>query len=312
MGSNPFRRATTNLIFMAYICAVETAGKYYSLAIIDGKSGLVIANHIADSVNSQAAGIAASFTRLIATAGLSSLTELSYIAVNIGPGSFTGTRIGLAFVHGLLAGLSQPDDTHATHESPNNAVTLLAVDTMQVLAHKAIHGKIDAWPNPKDDYSPKAGLCLLVLPAHADKCYLQLWGGPNFQPLSEIIIANFDLAKLSQFTALEICDLFDLTQENSALNELATSGNIIPTHIHIIIANEQAAPDSSLAGYRPVHQAYVANDATATNAKVCYLNINAEDIAKFVYFIFDKPELLVQQRKIAPYPLYIGDAFAKF
>lgn len=80
------------------VLAVETATTWQSVAILDG--GKVLARHDHAAAGSHAASLLPTIHRLLADTGLT-LKSLDGLAVSIGPGSFTGLRVGLATVLGF-------------------------------------------------------------------------------------------------------------------------------------------------------------------------------------------------------------------
>ncbi len=80
------------------VLAVETATRRQSVAILDGRR--VLARSDEDARGAHARWLVPTIDRLLAQSGLS-LTGLDGLAVSIGPGSFTGLRVGLATVMGF-------------------------------------------------------------------------------------------------------------------------------------------------------------------------------------------------------------------
>ncbi len=110
------------------ILGIETSTKVCAVALADDK-GLVAESRL-NIKNIHAQKLHLMVDDLFATADLN-LNDLDGIAVSIGPGSFTGLRIGLA----AAKGLALPTD-----------IPITAVPTLKAIAHKApiMDGKVAA------------------------------------------------------------------------------------------------------------------------------------------------------------------------
>jgi tRNA threonylcarbamoyladenosine biosynthesis protein TsaB len=86
------------------LLAVETATGHQSVAVLQGDRVLAQADH--DAEGKHAKHLVPTIDRLLRTCGLS-LADLNGLVVSIGPGSFTGLRVGLATMMGfrLITGL---------------------------------------------------------------------------------------------------------------------------------------------------------------------------------------------------------------
>lgn len=82
------------------ILAVETATTWQSVAILE--DDLILATHEQEADGAQGSLLLPTIDRLLAQSGLQ-LSDLSGLACSIGPGSFTGIRVGLATCLGLRA-----------------------------------------------------------------------------------------------------------------------------------------------------------------------------------------------------------------
>jgi len=80
------------------VLAVETATSWQSVAILDGSR--VLARHDQDAAGSHAKLLLPTIDRLFCETGLT-LKQLDGMALSIGPGSFTGLRVGLATLLGF-------------------------------------------------------------------------------------------------------------------------------------------------------------------------------------------------------------------
>lgn len=86
------------------ILAVETATSWLSVALLDDRQ--VVARWDEEAAGAHARRLVPAIDRLLAQSGLA-LSKLDGLAVSIGPGSFTGVRVGLATMLGfrLVTGL---------------------------------------------------------------------------------------------------------------------------------------------------------------------------------------------------------------
>jgi len=80
------------------LLAVETATQHQSVAALDGQK--VVARADQDAGGAHAKWLVPTIDRVLASGGLT-LSDLDGLAVSIGPGSFTGLRVGLATMMGL-------------------------------------------------------------------------------------------------------------------------------------------------------------------------------------------------------------------
>ena len=101
---------------MALILHIETATRSCSVALAE--NGVLIAVKERTEANIHASSITIFIEELIASAG-KSLQDLDAIAVSMGPGSYTGLRIGVSTAKGLCYGLDKP---------------LIAIPTLQAMA----------------------------------------------------------------------------------------------------------------------------------------------------------------------------------
>lgn len=96
------------------ILAIETATRCQSVAIVNDQKVLVEDSH--PDCLSHASRLVPTIDRLLQTADLL-LEQLDGLAVSIGPGSFTGLRVGLSTMMGLRLGTQLPLVTVPTLEA---------------------------------------------------------------------------------------------------------------------------------------------------------------------------------------------------
>jgi tRNA threonylcarbamoyladenosine biosynthesis protein TsaB len=82
------------------LLAIETASAWQSVALLQGEQVLGLAEQ--DAQGSHARSLMVAIDRLLRDTGLA-LNDLQGLAVSIGPGSFTGLRVGLATMLGFRA-----------------------------------------------------------------------------------------------------------------------------------------------------------------------------------------------------------------
>ncbi len=87
------------------LLAFDTCCGYFSLVLVDGST--VIYSYETATMHEQSARLVAEIEKGLAACSMT-YKDLSHIAVTIGPGSFTGIRIGLATAQGMALALNIP------------------------------------------------------------------------------------------------------------------------------------------------------------------------------------------------------------
>lgn len=106
---------------MTYILNIETATKNCSVSL--AKNGeTILCKEIAEQGYSHAEKLHVFIEEILKEANIN-FSEIKAVAVSKGPGSYTGLRIGVSAAKGLCYALQIP---------------LISIDTMQVLAKKAV------------------------------------------------------------------------------------------------------------------------------------------------------------------------------
>jgi tRNA threonylcarbamoyladenosine biosynthesis protein TsaB len=103
------------------LLALETATRVLSVAVLDGATGALLAEVTTEDPRPHSERLLPAVDRVLALAQ-TPLDAIDAFAVSIGPGSFTGLRIGLATVKAFAFGTARP---------------VAAVSTLAVLAARA-------------------------------------------------------------------------------------------------------------------------------------------------------------------------------
>lgn len=112
----------------SYILAVDTATRFASLALYDGEA--VCSEESWRSADGHTVELAPRLARMLEQQEVSP-GDLGGIAVALGPGSFTGLRIGLSIAKGLALALSTP---------------LIGVPTLDILAYAQPPKRLPLYP----------------------------------------------------------------------------------------------------------------------------------------------------------------------
>jgi tRNA threonylcarbamoyladenosine biosynthesis protein TsaB len=124
---------------MAFILNIETATKNCSVSIAEDGQTKVLKEYAGEGY-AHAEKLHVFIEEAAKEAGIQ-LSELSAVAVSMGPGSYTGLRIGVSAAKGLCYALNLP---------------LIAVDTLELLAHKI---------------SPESGVIIPLIDARRMEAY---------------------------------------------------------------------------------------------------------------------------------------------
>lgn len=126
------------------VLGIETATAVCAAAVVH--NGRVVAEASFNEKNVHAERLVPLVDSVLREARMM-LSDIDGIAVSIGPGSFTGLRIGLSVAKGLAYGSSKP---------------IVGVPTLQALAHRSVDAGSSAF-------------ILAALDARRDEVYCQLW-----------------------------------------------------------------------------------------------------------------------------------------
>ena len=105
------------------ILAVDTALGACSVALLSGDK--ILAHSFEEMARGHAERLAPMVQETMAKAGIA-FSDIDRLAVTTGPGTFTGQRVGLAFMRGLRIALKKP---------------LTGVTTLEAMAAGAMHAR---------------------------------------------------------------------------------------------------------------------------------------------------------------------------
>jgi tRNA threonylcarbamoyladenosine biosynthesis protein TsaB len=141
------------------ILAVDTALGACSVAVLDGSA--VLAHRFEEMTRGHAEALAPMVDETVRRSGVA-FGALDRLAVTTGPGTFTGQRVGLAFMRGLRVGLKRP---------------LIGVTTLEAMAA-----------------ATEARRAVAIHDAKRDEAYLLLWENsatvlePMVMPFADAIL----------------------------------------------------------------------------------------------------------------------------
>ncbi len=131
------------------LLALDTATQVVSIALHDGAQ--MLAERTWHSENNHSVELPPAISALIANANLA-LTDVSALAVSIGPGSYTGLRIGVALAKGFaaarnlpLVGISSLDSLAAVHPKVNGALIVVLSAGRGRIVTARYHWRKDGW-----------------------------------------------------------------------------------------------------------------------------------------------------------------------
>jgi tRNA threonylcarbamoyladenosine biosynthesis protein TsaB len=148
------------------ILAVETALGACSVAVLAGEK--ILAHTFEDMARGHAERLAPMVEEAMAKAGVK-FSQIDRLAVTTGPGTFTGQRVGLAFMRGLRIALKKP---------------LIGITTLEAMAAAA--------------QSPRAAA---IHDAKRDEAYLSLWEDGRTVLDPEVLPFTMAVEKIRNFGA---------------------------------------------------------------------------------------------------------------
>lgn len=152
------------------ILAVDTALGACSVAVLDGET--ILAHRFDEMARGQAEALAPMVEQTMQQAGIG-FGALERLAVTTGPGTFTGQRVGLAFMRGLRVALKKP---------------LIGVTTLEAMA-----------------FATGAERAAAIHDAKRDEAYLLLWEGGEIVLSPTVMSFKDALTRIRNFGRCALC-----------------------------------------------------------------------------------------------------------
>jgi tRNA threonylcarbamoyladenosine biosynthesis protein TsaB len=150
------------------VLAIDTALEACSAAVLDAEQGAVLASESIPMVRGHAEALMPLIARVMSDAGLEFL-DLDRIAVTVGPGSFTGLRVGVAAARGIAVAAGKP---------------AVGLTTLAAFAAPYIAA---------DDVSP----LIAAIDARNDQVYMQLFGSAGRSLISPRVAPVRDAVRVA-------------------------------------------------------------------------------------------------------------------
>jgi tRNA threonylcarbamoyladenosine biosynthesis protein TsaB len=157
------------------LLAIDTAGVDCSAAVFDASTGVVLASATDRIGKGHAERLMAMIEDVLSSAGLG-LSDLDRLAVTVGPGSFTGIRVGVAAARGLALALKIPS---------------VGVSTLETMAKSALR-----------DHPGQA--VIAAMDAKREEIYAQVFGPDGSALTPPAIVSLEDLRQLADRHAARV------------------------------------------------------------------------------------------------------------
>jgi len=200
-----------------YILSIESTGKICSVALFsfneNANEKYELISEYSIFVGNKHDKFLAELCNRILTDNELTVNDLSAVAVSVGPGSFTGLRIGVALAKGLCFDYSEnyncDSEENCSISEKNNSIKLIAVPTLKALSFRV--GEFLNFFNDSKFNFNKYFQVLSVIPSHSDLVYEQLFDANN--------------NSLTEITFSKITEIKDKYSKNESLF-LSTNGKI--------------------------------------------------------------------------------------
>jgi len=197
---------------MSIILGIETATTICSVAL--AKDGNLLAIRESEGVKEHSAALTGYILDVFSEAGLN-FVDMDAIAVSMGPGSYTGLRIGVSSAKGLAYALGKP---------------IIAIDTLKTLAWQALQ-KYDLAGNQLDNL-----LLCPMLDARRMEVYTALYNEhlQIVQPVNALVVneeafSTYNDSKIFYFGegASKCVPLFEANENFTYLRDIVLSADTV-------------------------------------------------------------------------------------
>jgi len=221
---------------MAILLGIETATNICSVALV--KDGKILAIRESVGVKEHSAALTGFITDVFTEAGLN-YSQIDALAVSMGPGSYTGLRIGVSSAKGLCYALDKPliaVDTLKSlawqalqkykklEKTTENILFVPMLDARRMEVYSAVYNHnlevlepVNALVVTEEAFNTFAGKEIVFFGDGASKCIPLLGGKDNFTFMADILLSAEAVCRLAEsdfskgnFADLAYCEPFYL------------------------------------------------------------------------------------------------------
>ncbi|MEJ5080313.1 MULTISPECIES: tRNA (adenosine(37)-N6)-threonylcarbamoyltransferase complex dimerization subunit type 1 TsaB [unclassified Ochrobactrum] len=180
------------------ILALDTASSWCAAAIYDSGTDTVLAEVSEDIGKGHAEVLMDYIGRVMTQSGIA-MTDLDCVAVNVGPGSFTGVRIGVSAARGFALALERPAIGISAFDALASEVAISHPGKPVLVLLEAHRGEIYA---QSFDADSKATTGPMVLPRDEALALIQqqssetVLAGSAANALNEVLAGTFSTARV--------------------------------------------------------------------------------------------------------------------
>lgn len=180
------------------ILALDTASSWCAAAVYDSGSGAVLAEVSEDIGKGHAEVLMDYIERVMTQAGIA-MSELDRVAVNVGPGSFTGVRIGVSAARGFALALGRPAIGVSAFDALASDVAISHPGQPVLVLLEAHRGEIYAQAFGSDAHATAGPMVLArdeALALIQQQSSQTVLAGSAAATLNEILAGTFSVARI--------------------------------------------------------------------------------------------------------------------